>query len=93
MRYFLNTLTHFHVFLVNLPVTICFALHVVRSHELQEVLVDDPDLIIEDIDFSDKYLALIVREGRKVQLCSVGLPLPYGKVVEENLLHLLQINS
>jgi len=55
--------------------------------------VDDPDLIIEDIDFSDKYLALIVREGRKVQLCSVGLPLPYGKVVEENLLHLLQINS
>jgi len=55
--------------------------------------VDDPDLIIEDVDFSDKYLALIVREGKKVQLCSVGLPLPFGKVMEENLLYLVQINS
>lgn len=55
--------------------------------------MDDPDLIIEDVDFSDKYLALIVREGKKVQLCSVGLPLPFGKVMEDNLLYLLQINS
>lgn len=53
----------------------------------------DPDLIIEDVDFSDKYLALIIREGQKVQLCSVGLPLPFGKVMKENLRYLLQINS
>ncbi|XP_027346884.1 uncharacterized protein LOC113858419 isoform X3 [Abrus precatorius] len=45
----------------------------------EEVFVNDPDLIVEDIDFSDKYLALIVREGKKFQLCSVGLPLPFGK--------------
>lgn len=49
------------------------------TRKWEEVFVDDPDLIIEDVDFSDKYLALIVREGRKVQLCSVGLPLPFGK--------------
>ncbi|QCD81689.1 uncharacterized protein LOC114179905 isoform X2 [Vigna unguiculata] len=49
------------------------------TRKWEEVLVDDPDLIIEDVDFSDKYLALIVRESKKVQLCSVGLPLPFGK--------------
>ncbi|XP_061352527.1 uncharacterized protein LOC133297406 [Gastrolobium bilobum] len=43
------------------------------------VFVDDPDLIVEDIDFSDKYLALIVREGQNFKLCSVRLPLPFGK--------------
>ncbi|KAE9597622.1 putative oligopeptidase B [Lupinus albus] len=45
----------------------------------EEVFVDDQDFIIQDIDFSDKYLALIVREGRNLQLCSVGLPLSFAK--------------
>lgn len=66
-------------------------------HKLQEVFVDDHDLIVEDIDFSDKYLVLIVREGRNFRLCSVRLPLPLGKVKKENLLYhafmLLQMNS
>ena len=58
----------------------------ITPHKLQEVIVDDPDLVIEDVDFSDKYLALIVRENRNFQLCSVGLPLPFEKVIKENLL-------
>ncbi|CAL5197655.1 unnamed protein product [Lathyrus oleraceus] len=45
----------------------------------EEVIVDDPTLVIEDVDFSDKYLALIVRENQNFQLCSVRLPLPFGK--------------
>lgn len=53
----------------------------------QEVFVDDPDLTVVDVDFSDKYLALIVREGRNFQLCSIGLPLPFGKVMKGNLLY------
>ncbi|XP_073226780.1 uncharacterized protein [Cicer arietinum] len=45
----------------------------------EEVLIDDPDLVIEDVDFSDKYLALIVRENQNFKLCSIGLPLLFGK--------------
>ncbi|KAI9089018.1 hypothetical protein K1719_029297 [Acacia pycnantha] len=45
----------------------------------EEVFVNDQDLIVEDVDFCDKYLVLITREGRKLQLCSVSLPLPFGK--------------
>ncbi|KAI4327512.1 hypothetical protein L6164_019962 [Bauhinia variegata] len=44
-----------------------------------EVFIDDQDLIVEDVDFSDKYLALIVREGKNFRLCSLSLPLPSGK--------------
>lgn len=61
-------------------------LHDIFCLKLQEVFVDDPDMVIEDVDFSDKYLALILREGRNFQLCSVGLPLASGKVLKENLL-------
>ncbi|MED6220703.1 hypothetical protein PIB30_047388 [Stylosanthes scabra] len=45
----------------------------------EEVFLNDEDLIVEDIDFSDKYLALILREGRNFRLCSVKLPLSTGK--------------
>lgn len=47
---------------------------------LQNVLVDDPELVIEDVDFSDSHLVLILREGRKFRLCSLPLPLQSGKV-------------
>ncbi|MED6197084.1 hypothetical protein PIB30_053416 [Stylosanthes scabra] len=46
----------------------------------EEVFLNDEDLIVEDIDFSDKYLALILREGRNFRLCSVKLPLSTGKL-------------
>lgn len=50
-----------------------------NTRKWEEVFADDHDLIVEDIDFSDKYLALVVREGRNFRLCSVRLPLPFGK--------------
>ncbi|RVW57620.1 Protease 2 [Vitis vinifera] len=43
------------------------------------VFIDDPDLIIEDVDFNDTHMVFIVREGRKFRICSVALPLPRGK--------------
>ncbi|CAA3016400.1 protease 2-like [Olea europaea subsp. europaea] len=45
----------------------------------ESVFVDDQELIIEDVDFCDSYLVLIVREGRKYRLCSVSLPLSTAK--------------
>ncbi|WOH10048.1 hypothetical protein DCAR_0729509 [Daucus carota subsp. sativus] len=45
----------------------------------ENVLLDDPELTIEDVDFSDSHLVLVVREGRNLKLCSVDLPLPCGK--------------
>ncbi|KAA8531765.1 hypothetical protein F0562_006518 [Nyssa sinensis] len=45
----------------------------------ERVFIDDPELIIEDVDFCDTHLVLIVREGRKFRLCSVSLPLASGK--------------
>lgn len=47
---------------------------------LQNVFIDDKELIIEDVDFSNSHLVLIVREGRKFRLCSVSFPLPSGQV-------------
>ncbi|XP_059594406.1 uncharacterized protein LOC100263895 isoform X2 [Vitis vinifera] len=45
----------------------------------ESVFIDDPDLIIEDVDFNDTHMVFIVREGRKFRICSVALPLPRGK--------------
>ncbi|WRX08111.1 Peptidase S9A [Theobroma cacao] len=63
--------------------------HVVDSHYLlcspvdcpsnpriwESVFIDDQDLIIEDVDFSNSRLVLITREGRNFGICSVALPL------------------
>lgn len=45
----------------------------------ENVFLDDPDLVIEDVDFSDRHLVLIVREGQSFRLCAVPLPLPSHK--------------
>ncbi|GMH14761.1 hypothetical protein Nepgr_016602 [Nepenthes gracilis] len=45
----------------------------------ENVFVDDPGLIIEDVDFCDTHLVLIVRDGRRFRLCTVSLPLPHQK--------------
>lgn len=45
----------------------------------ESVFIDDKDLIVEDVDFSDTHLVLITREGRKFRIRSVTLPLPVGK--------------
>ncbi|CAK9185446.1 unnamed protein product [Ilex paraguariensis] len=54
----------------------------------ENVFIDDQEFIIEDVDFSDSYLVLIVREGQKFRLCSVALPLPSGK----GAVHLKELN-
>lgn len=48
------------------------------SNVVQNVFVDDPDLVIVDVDFSHTHLVLILREGQKLRLCAVRLPLPVG---------------
>ncbi|XP_012079141.1 protease 2 isoform X2 [Jatropha curcas] len=45
----------------------------------ESVFNDDQDLIVEDVDFCDTHLVLIMREGWNFRLCSVPLPLPAGK--------------
>ncbi|PKI64747.1 hypothetical protein CRG98_014879 [Punica granatum] len=45
----------------------------------ENVFVLEEDSVVEDVDFSDKYLALIIREGKNFRICSVTLPLPVGK--------------
>lgn len=45
----------------------------------ENVFLDDPDLVIEDVDFSDTHLVLIVREGQSFRLCAIPLPLPSHK--------------
>ncbi|KAE7999826.1 hypothetical protein FH972_004221 [Carpinus fangiana] len=45
----------------------------------ESVFLDDGNLVIEDVDFSDTHLVLITREGQKFRICSVTLPLPVGK--------------
>lgn len=47
---------------------------------LQSVFTDDPDWVVEDLDFSHTHLVVTLREGRNFRLCSVTLPLPAGKV-------------
>lgn len=47
---------------------------------MQTVFVDDPDMIIVDVDFNDTHLVLILREGQTLRLCAVPLPLPDHKV-------------
>lgn len=47
---------------------------------LQSVFVHGGGSVIEDVDFSYKYLAFIIREGRNFRICSVTLPLSIEKV-------------
>ncbi|XP_010558455.1 PREDICTED: uncharacterized protein LOC104827094 isoform X2 [Tarenaya hassleriana] len=63
-----QTLDHHH--LLRSPVDFSF------SPRIWEVFTDDPELVIEDVDFCKTHLALIVRQGRSFRLCVVGLPLP-----------------
>ena len=48
---------------------------------MQNIFLDDPDLVIQDVDFSDTHLVLCVREGESFRLCAIPLPLPSHKVM------------
>ncbi|KAL9245756.1 hypothetical protein vseg_019372 [Gypsophila vaccaria] len=45
----------------------------------ENVFVDEPDVVIEDVDFCNTHLVLIIREGEKLKLCAVPLPFPDHK--------------
>lgn len=45
----------------------------------EDVFINDPEWVVEDVDFSHTHLVLTLREGRNFRLCSVALPLPAGK--------------
>ncbi|GAV88974.1 LOW QUALITY PROTEIN: Peptidase_S9 domain-containing protein/Peptidase_S9_N domain-containing protein, partial [Cephalotus follicularis] len=45
----------------------------------ESVFVDNQAMIVEDVDFCNTHMVLVVREGRKYRLCSVALPLPGWK--------------
>lgn len=47
---------------------------------LQKVFVDDPELIIEDVDFCKTHLSLIVKEMQSFKICVVDLPLKAERV-------------
>lgn len=51
----------------------------------QSLLVEEPGVSIEDIDFCDTHMVLIIKEGMKYRLCSIPLPLN-GNVSYELLL-------
>ncbi|XP_066383350.1 uncharacterized protein [Miscanthus floridulus] len=41
----------------------------------KNVFVEEPGVILEDVDFCDTHMVLTLRQGRKLRLCSVKLPL------------------
>ncbi|WCJ31037.1 Prolyl oligopeptidase family protein [Euphorbia peplus] len=49
------------------------------SRVWESILSDDQAMVVEDVDFCNTHLAMIIREGWRLRLCSVPLPLPAGK--------------
>ncbi|KAM3363581.1 protease 2 [Capsicum galapagoense] len=50
-----------------------------NGRKWENIFSDNLEFTIEDVDFSDKHLVLIVRDGRNFRLCSISLPLPSVK--------------
>lgn len=44
------------------------------------MFIGDPDLVMEDVDFSNTHMVLILRESGSLKLGSISLPLPTRKV-------------
>ncbi|KAI3922068.1 hypothetical protein MKX01_005757 [Papaver californicum] len=45
------------------------------SRKWENVFLDDPEFSLEEVDYNDTHLTLILREGREFKICSVPLPL------------------
>ncbi|GAB4848923.1 hypothetical protein Ancab_003735 [Ancistrocladus abbreviatus] len=58
------------------------------QRQWKNVFVDDPNLIIEDVDFCNTHLVLIARDGQRFKLCSIVLPLPN----QQEPVHLDELN-
>ncbi|XP_051115940.1 uncharacterized protein LOC127241094 [Andrographis paniculata] len=46
----------------------------------ENVFVNDPQLVIEDVDFCNTHMVLLLRDGRTFRLCSIPLPLSNEKM-------------
>ncbi|KAK1293278.1 hypothetical protein QJS10_CPB17g02547 [Acorus calamus] len=62
------------------------------SRTWENVFIDERNMCIEDVEFCDTHLALILREDQKLRICSVPLPLPVNEkmpdaVVDYDLLN------
>lgn len=55
----------------------------------ENVILEEPGITIEDVDFCDTHMVLVLKEGKRLRICSVALPLPvYGKgAMRLNSLH------
>ncbi|XP_052197031.1 uncharacterized protein LOC127804246 isoform X2 [Diospyros lotus] len=71
-----------HHYLLHSPVNIS------GPRKWESVFIDDQELIIEDVDFCETHLAVIIREGWKFKLCSLALPLP----AKEGAVYLKELN-
>ncbi|PIA52390.1 hypothetical protein AQUCO_01000335v1, partial [Aquilegia coerulea] len=58
------------------------------SRTWEAVFLDESDFIIEDVDFNDTHLVLILRGESKYNICAVPLPLPN----EKGAVHFKQLN-
>lgn len=62
-----------HHYLLRSPATSC------SPRKWENVFANYQQLVIEDVDFCDTHLVLIVRDGWKYKLCSISLPLNNDK--------------
>ncbi|OVA10529.1 Peptidase S9 [Macleaya cordata] len=58
---------------------LCCPVEVSESRNWETIFLDESDFVIEDVDFNDTHLVLILREGQKFKICSIPLPLPNRK--------------
>lgn len=60
----------------------CYTIYAFDSHifmvlmSVQSVLLEDPGTTMEDVDFCDTHMVLILKEDKKFRICSIPLPLP-----------------
>ncbi|RZC45284.1 hypothetical protein C5167_038231 [Papaver somniferum] len=51
------------------------------SRKWENVFLDDPEFVLENVDYNDTHLILILREGREFKICAVPLPLASKEAV------------
>ncbi|PKA54322.1 oligopeptidase B [Apostasia shenzhenica] len=41
----------------------------------ERIFVEEPDIFVEDVDFCETHMVLVLREGKRYRLCSISLPI------------------
>jgi hypothetical protein len=58
----------------------------------QNVFLEESGVFLEDVDFCDTRMILTLRQGRKLRLCSVNLPLPENIKVSALSLYMRELS-